>query len=1750
MAFLLLSLFVSCVGTIKDKNSQSSNSSQVDSDGGLSSYRGFKSATAVAHDKIELVFEPAVGDPASLVYEIFTNFSSIPLKLSASVLENSKTINGDYLYTVTGLAINTEYSFNVKVVKTDDQTTTGSLDPSLSLSAKTFKNTTANFLGLTKLSLGDGPLVTNTIVVHWIPASISGTDLNIKENDPVAYVVTYWANGYAKTVTQYPSSIETPILNRTNSVTLNNLQPNTTYYVNVRAIHKGYAQNYKTDPLYQYEKNNKTLSIRTKETVPLALNFINDDILSVINPIEERGMEEVDLSWGAAYGNEGQYFYRIAYKEIDINLMEHLKDQMRNYEDIKDDSEFTFITLTPDDLSKTLTDLNPRQYYQAKVFTCTSALGPTGEESCPIGTKFKSFQVKPPTAPFDGIVSITHPNDINNKEHVKLNFNAPTTSLGFLSRIKIYCHDPSNYSNKIALSTDGSTSSSSIVSCNNIKFAGTSYPQTLNDYKNFVQLPLHLGRIADSTMTHCFSMKAVVEYADSYVDESSYDVVKCITPALLPPTASEFPGRDDNCNISGTSMTITWPVPSGGIYSHFLIYTKKKSSPSDYFNFNEAVSGTNIAYTRTVVDKSVFSKQFTSLVEGASYFVGVLAGIQNGATYIPSAFNAKSSECQLPAPQTSFNEWVDLIALGPKEDALATGQSPTGASTFLYEKFDNDGAPIEVTSGTDSATTKLTIGTNNTSNVLARGVANPYYRNSNQGMIKLAWKDITFTDGKSLYEKIGAVLPAGELLKTTNRQYGYKVYRSSDNRQSWVDLTPGNAIYPDTTATVSPATAVYKSGASSYTRKYDRLVHFTDYSVQNAGSTEDVDNARIYWYKVIPFFAGKELTYNAPSNPEHHHIRVTLPPKNMALVHRWIANRVICLEMQKNISKKAGAHYSCNYNGIGASGLSFPWIKGNTVYDLGGDLLIDRFELGCAFTRGASTGASTSSILTTAELRTANMDNFVGCLNINNKSLNSYSTGYTPDANKAHKILPGDCVGQDYRIRGFNSNSGQTCNDSMAPVFSQVNYPGSQRDGSNVNYLLTCAQTPNLGPFESFPYFPSKFFNTPTSPTSDFYPTQSEFGAVYHNRLGWAENWAYGRSLIYKGPLTPEEQDPEPANPGDPEPPAAVVKTLSFGLNADATDHGTKRGSSCQINLAYKDSNGDYIPRWIPISNLVSSFYAKTYDASDAGLSSTPLVLYDKTLDQVRNDVHLYDSSNFVAPPNRLNPASSHLKKNFPIARIATSNSAKLPPIDGASQGDLQAICGTYKVNVGVIKEGGGSFVSFSGVKQKRLIRKKEFTVAAAWPEKFEEGDPVAASPAAGTISWYEKNSCNTSTKTRNNYPYGGVAIKTALPVVGNVYIPYTVGLTNDMGSDRPADIMTGSSAEDKAGLASVDNTEKCVSRFGVQDLIGNMNETASDEIFCDYRPESAATMWIGDYIGILSTSGIDKDRSVPYNPAFEWYDATAGADTKPILNGVRVMVEENADQKSGSCSAVSDRVASKSYLSGNTIIPIKKQDGSWDLSILERTKVYDQESVDTLRSGDGSFLLFGKDKIVKALDVKDKIKDTTLFNPAIGLPVSCDGAANCDVNNDNQFSKNYVMLGRSQITNNGMSEITTSQMPIDPGTGKISQSVSERFINRALLDQYAPTPGSLPDMADEPNWPITNTTPNDYDITYLKNSDWSMWRSGDGLIGASARFYVGGNSSAISGRYSTYVDGRIESEERYTQYRNGGRCGILINEN
>ncbi len=94
----------------------------------------------------------------------------------------------------------------------------------------------------------------------------------------------------------------------------------------------------------------------------------------------------------------------------------------------------------------------------------------------------------------------------------------------------------------------------------------------------------------------------------------------------------------------------------------------------------------------------------------------------------------------------------------------------------------------------------------------------------------------------------------------------------------------------------------------------------------------------VYYYQIRPVINDILTTTNQIFST----VRVMAPPKNMAFVHRWMANKAICDLLQS--TPNPVQNYACPYRGPGDTALA-----GDFVYDLGSDLLVDRFEAGCAF---------------------------------------------------------------------------------------------------------------------------------------------------------------------------------------------------------------------------------------------------------------------------------------------------------------------------------------------------------------------------------------------------------------------------------------------------------------------------------------------------------------------------------------------------------------------------------------------------------------------------------------------------------------------------------------------------------------------------------------------------------------------------------------------------------------------------------
>jgi hypothetical protein len=93
----------------------------------------------------------------------------------------------------------------------------------------------------------------------------------------------------------------------------------------------------------------------------------------------------------------------------------------------------------------------------------------------------------------------------------------------------------------------------------------------------------------------------------------------------------------------------------------------------------------------------------------------------------------------------------------------------------------------------------------------------------------------------------------------------------------------------------------------------------------------NVTEGEVYYYKVLPVIQGAYSMANATDSA----VRIITPQENMALMHRWMVNQDVC-EMINSTSDRNN-NWRCSYYGPGGSG---------GYFDLGYDLLVDRFEIG------------------------------------------------------------------------------------------------------------------------------------------------------------------------------------------------------------------------------------------------------------------------------------------------------------------------------------------------------------------------------------------------------------------------------------------------------------------------------------------------------------------------------------------------------------------------------------------------------------------------------------------------------------------------------------------------------------------------------------------------------------------------------------------------------------------------------------
>jgi hypothetical protein len=1700
---LAFSIVTSCVGTIKNKNAELSTtqSSAVD----VSSFSGLTIVNPIADDKVELYFYPVSGAQTNVIYAIYVNGSTTAITVSGTSL----TLNtrGMFRTVVKDLQMNTNYTFNMKAI--DSSTgSTSSLDATKALTTTTFANKVANFEGISTVELVPGVAGQTSAIVKWVSASSIGGDYSPRATDPTSYEITYISNtdgilninskGTKKYTVELDDDTGLTKLSKDTSYTVTGLQPGTRYYFQVRAIHKNFYL-YSSDTTYKYDSNTKYLSITTL-TSNNVFDFLESSI-KVTNPEGVTGLSKLNVSWATAEGPFANY--KVCYKKI----AEPDASSVPSTDYYIDSNTLDISSCVNIDATAnyyTIAGLTPYAYYQVKVIACLTGACAFNDRKLSIAV---NSRVVTNVASFGGILSLKSPDSASDLNTIKINFDPPVTGTGYLNFMKLSCYSSSTDSAPYDLPTDGTLSSSSKSTCNGITSqtifpshvttlsptaaidAGWSLDAETSSFSSLSQVKLSLPAGAiDGIKQYCFSMWPQIKstYLAQPADATNA-TLKCFTPKIETPNVLQFPGKEtgglDLCGVeTGKNLQINWNAPSGGLFHGYVVFYKEKYT-GEYFSFDKAqslydgnasgVSNDSSLHTQyhwvKVSSAALLTTNLTDLSPGRKYNVGVLSYLTYSTSTLWSQYNYNVSECGISLPKAKFQEWMNVLAVGPKQDGRYQGS----IQKFIPEAINDDDTvqEVKITSTTDKspdssdtfAATKRTTVFDGVFGRIDNSGSNPLYQYSNSGIISFRFKDVLLYAGTSDETTIGDQITANnDSVKTKpNRMYGYRIYRSEDNKASWVNVTKKittvNEYQTDSNSgLIYPATYAWKK-RNNKTATSSSVVKFTDYSVSTLASDDGVtDKARVYYYKIVPVFDGSELVYSDTINPSHNIIKIILPPKNMALINRMMANRTTCYEMGLDIDLIEDHYYSCAYNGLSSRNLAPPAGTNDLVFDVGGDTLIDRFEMGFPYSRGdtnVSGSASLSASTTKADFNGYNSTGtkFKGCFNQSTDSFLESNNGTMPATNFSYdQLMLGDCIGTDQAIKAYTGSStcGPYYNDAQGFV-----YPGST--GEDLSGSCTTIDYVRG-------YFGDLINTDSILLTSEAYSfTQSEFLANYYIRasgFGWF----------------------------------STVPTHYKAGSSNYIYSSESKAGTAWVNIPYADLSGKLHARWLGLNQLFGATYI--HSTTDSNTATNQITLWNKTPSQILTS-GLYDSISTLAPNADLisNP-NIYNKDTTPLARIVTSNASKLPPLQGLGASEFNKICSSYKVQVGFQKSTSTTFSAMTTALSKRIMRKLESTIASAWPSHLSDTD----------VTNIEKTGCNGSNKTKTGTSslVKGDSLSLKLPIAGSTTTPFH----------------TGSSAIDQDGISS---TEKCNSKYGVQDLVGNLSEINSDQFFCRYLNSSDALrplLYLGPQ-GVLS-------QSVPYSTSM-YFDTSI-----PYY----VLTYNNT----GSCSPTQLGESSGTYLDGSIFNDIYLPDSTTlNPTVVSKAKAYDQDSLRSIRNGDGSFLDFGNNNIGPDLATDNVFDDTTeYFSVPLGIPIKCNGGNGCStgIASDNQritfYDVNYTGSGNpaikdfpinnSKFTNSGISEVSVVE------TGNTSQASSYHPIT--YIDY----------IFDGTTYATHTKTVSSPESTDFQKVDWKISRN------AYLQFFTGGSANSISGRYTFNLTGYTDSDSHYNRLI-GSRCAILL---
>lgn len=656
--------------------------------------------------------------------------------------------------------------------------------------------------------------------------------------------------------------------------------------------------------------------VRAKNSAPTPLEDQNDTVVSrktlISQPIQFAGVKSlsipktvegfsnINIAWDAGVGTFDRYKILVFNSNPGaINPITVTPDQ-------------TIVVTDLDAISRTITVPTPSLTYYIAVIACS------GDACTNYGgaNVVKSVKTLPPLAPFNGIKSIT----ALDLHSIQINWDKPDTTQGVYSTIKIFKSSASGIYNEISDEITSDPGATGLIL--------DSITDTTAVLKNLV---------VDTE--YCF---VAMDYDNFYLSveypfgrSGTLRVRSCVTLRYTPPG---FLGINASCtNPSSAGFTISWNKPSPmGIFDYYEIYVKDGNSG---FNFSDAIAG-DVNYKKLPpLSKDLTSYTFSqnSIVKLAAdtyYQIGIKTFYNDSGVIRRDTNNLFTMNCKTGAASVEHKGWYEILGLGPKVNGLKAGaiNNAITSTEVIAERLKPRGLAVDgLNEVRDLEYAQEWPGGD-------LGVDS-----SKQGIIKLIWNDFELTNGLGNLYNYELNHPGSVKYKVYRKAHASKYDAVYKMKVKATDTDWGS---PVNTADIIPQLSTLPNGETLY------FSQFIDYSLVHPYNADPskVNEGSIYYYKVEAFINGNKVNYFGTYADAV--VRVVLPPANMSFAHRWMLNKQICGEIGKTIANNEVDRendYKCLYNGLGAV-----LDSGSYYYDMKGDLLTDRFKMGCNFSRGGT----------------------------------------------------------------------------------------------------------------------------------------------------------------------------------------------------------------------------------------------------------------------------------------------------------------------------------------------------------------------------------------------------------------------------------------------------------------------------------------------------------------------------------------------------------------------------------------------------------------------------------------------------------------------------------------------------------------------------------------------------------------------------------------------------------------------------